>query len=303
MSTVYERDAKTFARVLGAAELPDVQLSLGHFLLKGRRGVADRIQYNESGLDLLDNRHEYTFPIRDGDLQISLQLYMNVSDHHRLFCYTRMGQIQGMTFSINLTTERESDRIVYLTQKLKFAERYDGDDGIARAHRRQKQTVLAGLLRGLDVEVSENNDVLLGIFDPQAASFANTTPEQFLNDFLVTSLLKGHFQGNKGYRLEVLPSFRVFETEIAATTNMESAPPRVAAARSNRAIPLSLRYEILSHDSFRCRACGRTPAVDGVKLHIDHIQPFSLGGLTERENLRTLCSDCNIGRSNRYIDG
>ncbi|MFT3768441.1 MAG: HNH endonuclease signature motif containing protein [Minicystis sp.] len=302
MTTVYEHDAETFAGVLGAAELPDLQLSFGHFLLKGRRGVADRIQYNEAGLDLLGNRHEYTFPIRDGDLQVSLQLYMNVLDHHRLFCYTRMGQVQGMTFSINLTTERESDRIIYLTQKLKFAERYDGDEEIARAHRRQKQTLLAGLLRGLDVEVSENNDVLLGIFDPQAASFASTTPEQFLNDFLVVSLLKGHFQGNKGYRLEVLPSFTVFETETAATPNLESAPRRVVAARGNRVIPLSLRYEILSRDGFRCRACGRTPSADGVKLHIDHIRPFSLGGLTEKANLRTLCNDCNIGRSNRYTD-
>lgn len=302
MTTVFERDAETFARVLGAAELPDLHLSLGRFLLKGSRGVADRIKYNEAGLDLLDNRHEYTFPIRDGDLQVSLQLYMNVSGHHRLFCYTRMGQVQGMTFSINLTTERESDRIIYLTQKLKFAERYDGDEETARAHRRQKQTFLAGLLRGLDVEISENNDVLLGIFDPQAASFVSTTPEQFLNDFLVVSLLKGHFQGNKGYRLEVLPSFTVFETETAATANLESAPPRVAAARGNRAIPLSLRYEILRHDGFRCRACGRTPAVDDVKLHIDHIQPFSRGGLTERSNLCTLCSDCNLGRSNRYTD-
>ena len=86
--------------------------------MSSRSGVADRIQHNEAGLDLLHNQHEYTFSIRDGDLQVSLQLYMNVSDHHRLFCYTRMGQVQGMTFSINLTTERESDRIIYLTQKV-----------------------------------------------------------------------------------------------------------------------------------------------------------------------------------------
>lgn len=302
MTTVFQRDAETFARILGAVELHELQLSLGHFLLKGSRGVTDRIQYNEAGLDLLDNRHEYTFPIRDGDLQVSLQLYLNVSDHYRLFCYTRMGQVHGMTFSINLTTERESDRIIYLIQKLKFAERYDGDEEIARAHRRQKQNVLAGLLRRLDVDVSENNDVLLGIFDPQAASFATTTPEQFLNDFLVVSLLKGHFQGNKGYQLEVLPSFTIFESAPAANTNLDAAPPRVVSARGTRAIPLSLRWEILRRDGLRCLACGRASALDGVKLHIDHIKPFSLGGLTEKSNLRTLCSDCNLGRSNRYTD-
>ena len=58
------------------------------------------------------------------------------------------------------------------------------------------------------------------------------------------------------------------------------------------------RYEILKRDNFKCQICGRTQA-DGVKLEVDHIIPISKGGKTVDENLRTLCHDCNIGKSDK----
>jgi len=62
---------------------------------------------------------------------------------------------------------------------------------------------------------------------------------------------------------------------------------------------LRLRYRILKRDSFKCCACGRTPAVDpSCELHIDHIVPWSKGGPTIEENLQTLCEQCNLGKSN-----
>jgi len=43
----------------------------------------------------------------------------------------------------------------------------------------------------------------------------------------------------------------------------------------------------------------RTQAKDpGVELHVDHIFPWSKGGETVFENLQTLCSKCNGGKSN-----
>lgn len=57
-----------------------------------------------------------------------------------------------------------------------------------------------------------------------------------------------------------------------------------------------LRYEILERDHYKCVVCGRS-AEDGVVLHVDHIIPISKGGLTVPENLRTLCADCNLGKS------
>jgi len=61
----------------------------------------------------------------------------------------------------------------------------------------------------------------------------------------------------------------------------------------------SLRFKILHRDQYRCQACGASP-YNGVELHIDHIVPVSKGGTNEESNLRALCSECNIGRGNRY---
>lgn len=62
----------------------------------------------------------------------------------------------------------------------------------------------------------------------------------------------------------------------------------------------SLRYDVLSRDGFKCVKCGRSPATDPkIILHIDHIVPYSQGGETILENLQTLCSDCNLGKSNK----
>lgn len=66
----------------------------------------------------------------------------------------------------------------------------------------------------------------------------------------------------------------------------------------SRKIPVGLRYDILRRDNFKCQICGRSQA-DGIKLHVDHIIPFSKGGKTEPNNLRTLCQDCNLGKSNK----
>lgn len=70
--------------------------------------------------------------------------------------------------------------------------------------------------------------------------------------------------------------------------------------KTTRSVGLSLRYDVLKRDGFRCVYCGRSPAIDaGVQLHIDHKIPWSEGGETELENLQTLCSSCNLGKSNK----
>lgn len=70
--------------------------------------------------------------------------------------------------------------------------------------------------------------------------------------------------------------------------------------KEGRKIPARLRYEVLRRDNFRCKICGRSPKDnENIKLHIDHIKPFSEGGESTEENLQTLCEDCNLGKSNR----
>ncbi|QQG37409.1 MAG: HNH endonuclease [Micavibrio aeruginosavorus] len=70
-----------------------------------------------------------------------------------------------------------------------------------------------------------------------------------------------------------------------------------------RDIPRGLRFKVMHRDHFKCILCGdNPPATPGLVLHIDHIVPWSKGGKTEIENLRTLCAACNLGRGNRYND-
>ena len=69
--------------------------------------------------------------------------------------------------------------------------------------------------------------------------------------------------------------------------------------KTSRDINLRLRFQVLKRDNFKCCMCGRSPSsTPDLELHIDHIKPYSKGGETVIENLQTLCSDCNLGKSN-----
>ncbi|OPF97565.1 HNH endonuclease [Rhodopseudomonas palustris] len=60
---------------------------------------------------------------------------------------------------------------------------------------------------------------------------------------------------------------------------------------------------MLHRDRFKCVLCGDHPARNvECNLHIDHLVPWSKGGKTREDNLRTLCAMCNMGRGNRFTD-
>ena len=56
------------------------------------------------------------------------------------------------------------------------------------------------------------------------------------------------------------------------------------------------RMKILKRDNYRCKVCGRSPEnyVD-IELHVHHIHPWGEGGVTEEDNLITLCDTCHDG--------
>lgn len=67
-----------------------------------------------------------------------------------------------------------------------------------------------------------------------------------------------------------------------------------------REIPIGLRFDVLKRDNYKCVICGRNPATNmNCHLQVDHILAWSKGGKTLKENLQTLCSICNIGKSNK----
>lgn len=73
---------------------------------------------------------------------------------------------------------------------------------------------------------------------------------------------------------------------------------RISSKVERSVMTNGMRYDVLKRDKFRCQVCGATQK-DGVTLHVDHIIPVSKGGKTEMSNLQTLCSKCNIGKSNK----
>ncbi len=71
--------------------------------------------------------------------------------------------------------------------------------------------------------------------------------------------------------------------------------------KTKREISDRLRFQILMRDGFTCKTCGRSPMNEmGVKLHVDHIIPWSKGGETVPENLETKCEQCNLGKGNAF---
>lgn len=75
--------------------------------------------------------------------------------------------------------------------------------------------------------------------------------------------------------------------------------------RDTRRISPSVRYRVLKRDGFKCRACGRSPALgpyeDGtpVELVADHVIAWAKGGSSDESNLQTLCFRCNAGKSDK----
>lgn len=61
-----------------------------------------------------------------------------------------------------------------------------------------------------------------------------------------------------------------------------------------------LRYRALVVNGAKCQCCGAT-RYDGVRLHVDHINPRSKFPELQLElsNLQVLCEDCNLGKSNK----
>ena len=68
--------------------------------------------------------------------------------------------------------------------------------------------------------------------------------------------------------------------------------------KTARDVNYRLRFKVMQRDNFKCCICGNSPAKNpDIELHVDHIIPWVKGGETVFENLQTLCSICNLGKS------
>lgn len=90
------------------------------------------------------------------------------------------------------------------------------------------------------------------------------------------------------------------EKEVANTVMISTkSTTEIGKHKTKRNINWRLRFIVMRRDNFKCKICGRNPATDPeIVLHVDHILAWDKGGETVYENLQTLCSVCNIGKSN-----
>lgn len=276
------------------ADIKPARIDIGEIRLKLKR--LERAEQDQPAWQLLRGRHDYEITVGDTPVRLSIQLFLNPRNHYRLFAFSQ----SGMLFSVNFTTMQDANGIISLTQKIKFGEGRTTQNEAATSIRQAKARMLCDLLVRTGFTVTDNMEVELGMFSAREHTFLDTTPEQFLRSFLAIGLLKGHFQGNKGFQFACMPRFDdTFQWKWSTSEKVRTElVPNKGGVKGKRAIPAGLRYQVLERDRF-CRSCGRGPGVDGAQLHVDHIKPYSLGGLTVLDNLQALCNVCNLGKGNR----
>lgn len=118
-----------------------------------------------------------------------------------------------------------------------------------------------------------------------------------MNNKTLSHISSGAYLRRFGTWTNALKSFIEYmddESNKHDTIKNESNPMTPVESRT---INLRLRWKVMRRDHFKCCLCGASPAKDpSVELHIDHIIPWAKGGETTIDNLRTLCSKCNLGK-------
>ena len=118
-----------------------------------------------------------------------------------------------------------------------------------------------------------------------------------MDNTLISSISSGAYLRHFGQWSNALKTFVAYINE--QEQEYISSPDTPSKHKTKRDINLRLRFVVMQRDSFKCCMCGASPAKDpSIELHIDHILPWSKGGETTIDNLQTLCSKCNLGKSN-----
>jgi 5-methylcytosine-specific restriction endonuclease McrA len=120
------------------------------------------------------------------------------------------------------------------------------------------------------------------------------------------------FSQDKGWlnHLRARPdAIALFRAQVEKRTRLRWDPEGIAALykrvmlTTEKHFRKPIKYEdllrLLINTPLRCSndTCGKEPPE--VRLHIDHIFPASKGGGSDYENLRFLCEQCNLQKSDK----
>jgi len=150
---------------------------------------------------------------------------------------------------------------------------------------RQAALVIPERMRSLYDEIGER--CLVVNTKPQLAVFLNFGGHGIIEASIARKYLKG--------LLEPTTCLTSFTKGFLIETSL----PR---ALTNHAPTPKLRMQVLKRDNFRCKICGESASNNvHIVLHVHHIVPWAMGGVTEADNLITLCHTCHSGLDPHYF--
>jgi 5-methylcytosine-specific restriction endonuclease McrA len=75
---------------------------------------------------------------------------------------------------------------------------------------------------------------------------------------------------------------------------MARKPATNVKGETRKKLPTRVRRAVFERDDFACVYCGASIFDDdGICLHLDHVEPWVLGGSDDAANLATACCWCN----------
>ena len=138
-------------------------------------------------------------------------------------------------------------------------------------------------------------DVPAYVLDNDEAGFYSRLGLAIIDESVLNVEYKFTYTSNGGMaqRSFTVPMNEENITELI--NQLESKLSSEALAKEQRALMTTkLRTHIKERDNYTCCKCGNSVyAEPNLLLEIDHIIPVSKGGLTQEDNLQTLCWKCN----------
>ncbi len=116
------------------------------------------------------------------------------------------------------------------------------------------------------------------------------------DDFCLFFAFGGHAVVEKTLAQTAIPEWLAPNVSVHVGQWGYASPGVLPKTAMQRATTPKLRMKVIKRDDFRCRVCGRNPKdyID-LELHVHHIRPWAVGGVTEETNLMTLCHTCHNG--------